>query len=157
MWSNGPWSIRTVQIDIIQKVHLTFCPFGQSKLMYYRLSIGLSFIWTVQIYVTDGPLDRLQFGWSVAVYLDRPIGRHQTIHLDGQFKHIWTIQLYIPESSKLTVHVCVFGWSKYMVSRRSFGRQFGRLSIVQMDNACSYIWMVPNQLYSDIQMDGSGT
>ena len=81
-----------------------------------------------------------------------PIGRHQTVHLDGQLTYIWTIQLYVPESSKWTVHICVFGWSKYMVSRRPFGR----LSFVQMKDTCSYIWMRPNQRNRDVQMDGSG-
>ena len=68
---------------------------------------------------------------------------------------IWTVSYRIfgpfnyTESSKWTVLIFVFGWSKYTVSRRPFGR----LSFVQMDDTCLYIWMRPNQPYRDVQMD----
>ena len=53
--------------------------------------------------------------WTV-IYLDRLIGRHQTVHLvlDGKVTYIWTIQVHISELSKWTVHIHVFQWSKYM-------------------------------------------
>ena len=73
--------------------------------------------------------------WTAAtVYLD------STIRRQDHKKCIFRQAKYITESLKWTVKLCIFGCSKYT----KLSRPFGRFCFVQMNNACSCIWMRPN-------------
>ena len=110
--------------------------FGPSKWTTVQWTVHVMSIWTVQM--DDGPIDRCSFGRSIGP----PI-----LWLFGPSK-IRVADYHFGPSKKMIVDRN-FGPSKYRVSRRPFGR----LSFVQMDDMCYYIWMHPNQRYRDVEMN----